>query len=84
MYAFWDIDKSKLDFAKDKDFIISRMFDRGKFDDVLKTVSFYGLVDSKKSLLSNKYLSRQGMYLANALLNIPIEQFASYAAPQHD
>ena len=83
-YAFWDIDKTKLDFVGDKDFIISRMFERGMLDDVLKIISFYGTSETKKSLIHNKYLSRQGIFLARALLDIPIDLFAAYASLQHN
>jgi hypothetical protein len=84
LYVFWDIDKSKLDFVSDRDFIISRLFERGKLDDVLKVISYYGIPYTKKSLAANKYLSRQGIYLAKALLDIPIEHFSAYAALKHN
>ena len=84
LYAFWDIDKTKLNFSRDKDFILSRMLERGTLDDVLKTLSFYGIKEAKRVLTSNKYLSRQAMYLAHVLLNTPIEHFSAYAAHQND
>ncbi|WP_425476297.1 DUF6922 domain-containing protein [Paraflavitalea speifideaquila] len=41
-YAFWDVKRENLDFSRDKGFIISRMFERGKFEDVLSLIAFYG------------------------------------------
>jgi hypothetical protein len=83
LYAFWDIDKTKLNFSQDKDFILSRMVERGTLDDVLKTLSFYGIREAKRVLTSNKYLSREAMYLAHLLLNTPIENFSAFAASNH-
>jgi hypothetical protein len=82
--AFWDTDKKKLDFKKQKDFIISRMFEKATFQDVLKIVYYYGLNETKKTLKANKYLSPDGMYLAHIILDIPLKDFATYAAPQYD
>lgn len=83
LYAFWDVDKTKLNFFQDKDFIISRMFERGKLDDVLKIISFYGLPESQKILLHNKYLSKEGIHLAHVLLGIDLEDFSAYATPEY-
>lgn len=84
LYAFWDIDKNKLDFIQDKNFIIPRMFERGKLDDILKIVSFYGLKECKKVLIHNKHLSREGIHLAHVLLGIPLERFIAYATLKHN
>jgi hypothetical protein len=50
-----------LDFARDKRFIISGMFERGNLDDVLSFVSFYGKDGAGNILKSNKYLNREGL-----------------------
>ncbi|MGG2324663.1 DUF6922 domain-containing protein, partial [Salmonella enterica] len=42
-YAFWDTDPYKLNLEKDKRFIISRIFERAKMDDILNTIVFYGI-----------------------------------------
>jgi hypothetical protein len=41
-YAFWDVSLEKLDISRNRNFIISRMFERGKLDDVLSIIVFYG------------------------------------------
>ena len=84
LYAFWDVDKTKLDFSRDKDFVLSRMLKRGTLDDVLKVISFYGLKEAKKVLTSNKYLSREAMYLAHLLLDTLIKHFSAHAAHQFE
>ena len=82
-YAFWDVKRENLDFSKDKGFIISRMFERGKFDDVLSVIVFYGKDETGKVLLNNKYLNRQGLFLAHTLLGLPLQDFKAYGTSKH-
>lgn len=74
-YAFWDVDRTRLDPERDKVFIISRLFERGKLDDVLSITVFYGRGEARRALVGNKYLSRQGVFLAHTLLDIPLQDF---------
>ena len=83
-YAFWDVKPENLDFSRDKGFIISRMFERGTLDDVLSVIGYYGKDDTGKTLQTNKYLNRQGLFLAHALLGLPLQDFKAYATPKHN
>jgi len=58
--------------------IVSRIFERGKLDDVLFIIVLYGKEETGKILQSNKYLNRQGIFLAHTLLGIPLEGFKAY------
>ena len=82
-YAFWDVHRENLDFSRDKQFIISRMFERGNFEDVVSLVSFYGIDDAGSTLKSNKYLNRQGLFLAHSLLGLPLQDFKAYGTLKH-
>ena len=82
-YAFWDVKRENLDFSRDKGFIISRMFERGNLDDVLSMLTFYGKDEAGSILKSNKYLNRQGLYLAHTLLGLPLQDFKAYGTPKH-
>lgn len=77
-YAFWDIKRENLDFSRDKIFIISRMFERGKFDDVLSIIVLYGRDETANVIQNNKYLNREGLFLAHALLGISLQDFKAY------
>jgi len=79
-YVFWDVKRDNLDPSGDKDFIISRMFERGKFDDVLTIIIYYGKEEAGRVLQNNKYLNRQGIFLAHALLALPLQDFRAYGA----
>ena len=82
-YAFWDINRDNLDFSRDKGFIISRLFERGKFEDVLSVIAFYGKTETIKVLQNNKYLSRPGVFLAHTLLGLPLQDFKAYGTLKH-
>jgi hypothetical protein len=82
-YAFWDVRPENLDSSKDMRFIISRMFERGKYDDVLSVIVFYGKDETAKTLQNNKYLNRQGLYLAHTLLGLPLQDFKAYGTLKH-
>ena len=77
-YAFWDVTRENLDFSRDKRFIVSRMFERGNYDDVLSLVVFYRRAETGNLLKSNKHLNRQGLYLAHSLLGIRLQDFKAY------
>jgi len=78
-YAFWDTDVEKMDLQADKANIVSRIFDRGKFDDVLQFLFFYGKEECARILMDNAYLQKDAMYLAHTLLSIPLDEFKAYA-----
>lgn len=83
-YAFWDVSPEKLDISRNKEFIISRMFERGKLDDVLSTIVYYGKDEAVKVLKGNKYLNRPGLFLAHTLLGLPLQDFKAYATLKHN
>ena len=78
-YAFWDTDVEKMDLHADRINIVSRIFDRGKLDDVLEFLSFYGKKECVRILINNAYLQKDAMYLAHTLLSIPLKDFKAYA-----
>lgn len=83
VYAFWDVDREKLDLERDKNFIIARMFERAKLDDIFTIVALYGREATSSILERNKYLNRQGLYLAHAILGTPLQNFKAYAFLKH-
>lgn len=83
-YAFWDVNHETLDISRDKGFIVSRIFERGKLDDVLFIIVLYGKEETRKILQGNKYLNRQGIFLAHTLLGIPLEGFKAYVTLKHN
>lgn len=83
-YAFWDTDIESMDLDRDKEVIVSRMFERAKLDDILKAIVYYGIEVCRDIVTSNKYLSKQAMYLAHLLLSVPLEKFKVYDPPRNN
>jgi len=83
-YAFWDVAQENLDFSRDKRFIVSRMFERGNYDDVLSLIVIYGKDETGGIVKSNKYLNRQGLFLAHTLLGLPLQEFRAYGHLRSD
>lgn len=83
-YAFWDVSPEKLDISRNKEFIISRMFERATLDDVLSTIVYYGKDEAVKVLRDNRYLNRSGLFLAHTLLGLPLQDFKAYATLKHN
>jgi hypothetical protein len=81
--AFWDTDFSKLNTQTQKEFIIRRVFERGRWDDVLNTISFYGDKTVINALLEAEYLPEGALYLAAAIFKLNIEQFKCYTNKQY-
>ncbi len=42
-WLFWDVDPSRLDVKRDKDYILARVLEFGRFDDVKWVLSRYGM-----------------------------------------
>ncbi|MBI4648190.1 MAG: hypothetical protein HY738_16805 [Bacteroidia bacterium] len=79
---FWDVQFEKLDPKKNQDFIISRVFDRGKWDDILSILIYYGRNKVLKSLLNADYLMEHSINLAIGLFHVKPSQFKCYTQTQ--
>ncbi len=62
-YVFWDVKRENLDFSDDKAFIISRVFERGKLEDVFGILSIYGKVEVARVLKITNILTGKGFSL---------------------
>ena len=80
--SFWDMKFEKLDQKKNKDFIISRVFDRGNWQDVLSIVIFYGKKEVLRSLLKADYLMEHSIHLARGLFHVEPSRFKCYTQKQ--
>ena len=81
--AFWDIDMSKLDYEKQADYIIRKVFDHGSWDDVLEVTAYYGNDRIKESLINAYYLMEKTLVFASKIFNIPITQFKCFTSKQY-
>ncbi len=77
-YLFWDTDKTKLDFTKNADFVIKRVFDLGTIDDLSEVLAYYDHSQIVEALVSAVALKENVVYLASILLHIPLTDFKCY------
>jgi len=80
--AFWDIDMSKLDYEKQGDYIIRKVFENGSLDDILEIISYYGKPRVIKTLVDATYLKESTLYFSSLLFNVPRQQFRCYNTRQ--
>ena len=76
--VFWDVPIEELDYTKDSNFIIPRVFNYGNFQEIADIIVCYGREDVQKILLSSIDLNIFGLENASAFLGIPENQFLCY------
>ena len=79
---FWDTDFNKLDYEKNANSIIERVFDRGDIDDVRQVRRFYGDEKVIEALTSAKYLFDETINFCSGIFDIPKEKFRCYLLKQ--
>jgi hypothetical protein len=84
---FWDVDFDNLDYDKRANFIIERVFDRGDVDDIRQCRRYYGDSKVSEALTSAKWLLKETVYLAVAVLQNKLTDYRCYKLaqlnPQH-
>lgn len=81
--AFWDVDMDKLDFKKNADYIIAKVFDSGSLQDVMEIIVWYGDDKVVNALMNAPYLKEITMVFASKLFNIPISSFKCSTTKQY-
>jgi hypothetical protein len=81
--AFWDVDVDKLDYEKNADYIISKVFDNGSLQDILEIMAWYGDNKVKNALMNAPYLKEITMVFASKLFNVPISSFKCSTTKQY-
>ncbi len=81
--AFWDVDMSKLDYEKQADYIIRKVFEHGSWDDILEVTAYYGNEKIGKTLTTATYLRENTQFFASLFINTPIQQFKCFTTKQY-
>jgi hypothetical protein len=79
---FWDTRLEDIDPQKQKDFIITRVFEWANLHELKALLKFYSKTEIIHALTKQKYLSKKVHQFASAVLNIPKEEFACYIQRQ--
>lgn len=81
--AFWDVDMNKLDYEKQSDAIIVRVFERGSWEDILEVAAYYGNEKVKRALMNASYLMEKTMLFVSNLYKIPLSSFKCSTTKQY-
>ncbi len=81
--AFRDVDMDKLDYEKNADYIISKVFDNGSLEDLMEIIAWYGHSKVAEALKNAPYLKETTMVFASKFFNIPISSFKCFTTKQY-
>lgn len=79
---FWDIDKTQLDFEKNRRYVIERTLMRGTLSDWFLIKGYYGKAVIKAESMQIRYLDKQTLSFCAAYFNESIENFRCYTLRQ--
>lgn len=78
MRLFWDVDKSKIDFKKNYDSIISRVINLGTIEDIISLSNLYGDNNFKNLVKKCKCIEKTDIDFVSSIFNIPKEKLYCY------
>lgn len=81
-WLFWDSDRAKIDYERDRNKIIRRIFDIGLVEDVVEAMWYYSREDLVEALTSAAYLPQNAQLLASALFHLKPEDFKCSTSKQ--
>jgi hypothetical protein len=79
---FWDVNFEKIDYDLRANWVIERVFGRGDVEDVRNCIRYYGLDKIREALVNAKWLSKQTVYFAAAILDNDLTDYRCYKLAQ--
>jgi len=76
--AFWDANFDELDLDTNSNFIITRVFDYGKWNDIISILSYYGDDKVLETLINAECLTELGLHMASVIFNTNKNEFKCY------
>jgi hypothetical protein len=77
-HLFWDIDQSKIDFDKNKKWLIRRVLEYGLLNDWLLIKNYYGLKEIGRVAIRLRDLDAKSISFISVLTKIPQKKFLCY------
>jgi hypothetical protein len=81
-HLFWDVDRSKIDWSKNKKFIVQRVLEYGLMKDWQLIYSCYGIDNIAKTAMTIKDLDQRSLSFISLLSKVPKENFLCYTSMQ--
>jgi hypothetical protein len=80
--AFWDIDFDKIDYDKNRVFVINKIFNYGTFEDQVAIIRFYGVETIKNEIVKVPYFRKPVFAFVCGFLGLDKSQFVAYQRRQ--
>jgi uncharacterized protein DUF6922 len=81
-WLFWDSDPENIDFRRDRNKVIRRVFDLGLVEDVVEALWYYSREELVEALTSASYLPQNAILLACTLFELKPEDFKCSTSKQ--
>ena len=76
--AFWDINFEELEPTQHKEYIIRKVFERGKWNDIVNVIKFYSYDVTLEILKNLDSLNEKGLQIASVVFNTSKKEFKCY------
>jgi hypothetical protein len=77
-HLFWDVDRSQLDFEKNKNLIVERVLQRGSRHDLNLLLSQYGKSQVREVIKQLPWLDDKDMAFVHVFFNLPYHELKCY------
>jgi hypothetical protein len=77
-FLLWDCDIKKINYTKNVNFILERVFSMGTERDIREVVRYYGIDIIKNEIVKIKILDKKTINYLSFTFNIPKREFACY------
>lgn len=80
--AFWDVNFNNIDFENNSLFVMAKVFNFGKWSDIIEILRFYGLDRVKKEVVHAPYFKHTTLSFLCVILNLTEQDFKVYQQRQ--
>lgn len=83
-HLFWDVDREKIDFNKNKKWLVHRVLEYGLLKDWILVYKYYGIEEIAQIVIQLKDLDKKSISFISVLSKIPREFFLCYNTRQQN
>ncbi len=80
--AFWDVNFSNIDFENNSLFVMEKVFNYGKWSDIIEVLKFYGIERVKREIVHAPYFKNTTLSFLCVILNLTENDFEAYQRRQ--
>jgi hypothetical protein len=81
-HLFWDVEREKIDFNRNKKWLVHRVLEYGLLKDWVLVSKYYGIEEIAQITIQFKELDKKSISFISVLSKIPKEKFLCYNTTQ--